>query len=76
MKLINNREIFSVISFTHVECAAIGLHAFQNARDQDVGVGIIVAMRMGRQIVRNQIGSDLDVLGNRLSMISRHSRRN
>jgi hypothetical protein len=42
-----------MISFPNFERSAINLDTFENLRNKDVGVGIAIAVGVGRQIVRN-----------------------
>src|SRR6266853_5319211 len=71
-KTISHRKVHRVISVAHVEGAGVGRDILDFRGNQQVGVGIAVAMSVRRQVVLQQKVADLDVLRNRLPMITRH----
>src|SRR5690242_19488078 len=59
---INGRQVYRVVAFPDIECAAIRLDAFDDGGDDDVWVRIAVAVRVGAEIVGDQETADLDEL--------------
>ena len=74
-KAIDGGQVHRVVAFPHIECAAIGLHAFDDGGDHDVGVGIAVAVRVGAQVVGQQKAAHLDEMRDGLAVVSGHARR-
>src|SRR3984893_2341644 len=67
---VGRGQIDGMISLSDVERAAVDLNAFDRLRNKDVWVGISVAMRICRQIVRHQISADGDELRDRFAVIA------
>jgi hypothetical protein len=65
----------SVVAFSHVEGAAVGLYVLDDHRHHDVRVGIAIAVRVGAEIVRDEIGTDLKEGGDRLTVVAGDSGR-
>src|SRR5579872_7009742 len=64
-----------MIAFAYIECASVGLDTLNSRGNHYIGIGISVAVRVGAQIVRDEIGADLEILGNRFPMIAGDTRR-
>ena len=62
-----------MIALAHVEGAAVHLHAINHVGDEDIGVGVAVAVRICREVVGNQVAAHLDVHGNRLAVVAGYS---
>src|ERR1700687_5964634 len=61
-KTISNRKVHRVISVPHVEGAGVGRDIPDCRWNQQVWVGIAIAMSVRRQVVLKQKVADLDVL--------------
>ena len=72
---VDRSQVQRMIALAHVEGAAIHLHAFNCAGDENVRVGVAVAVRIRRQIIRQQVASHLDVLRDGLAVVASHSWR-
>ena len=59
-----------MISLANIVGAPIHLYILQNLRNKNIGVGIAVAVRVGRQVVRDQVGTHGDVLSDGFTMIA------
>ena len=64
-----------MISLPYVESAAIRLHTLDHGRHENIWVGVSISVGVGGKIVRDQVASDLEVLRNRLAVISRYTWR-
>src|SRR5271163_4630854 len=74
-KPVRCRQIDGMIPFPNIERSAIDLDTFQNLGNKYVGIGITVAMCVGRQIIGYEIAADRDVLRNGLPVIPRYAGR-
>ena len=73
-EIIGGGKILGVVSLADVEGAAIGLHAFDCRGNQNVRIGIAVAVGVGREIIGNQIAANLHVLSDWFAVISGDAR--
>src|SRR5579872_7036355 len=69
-KPISDRKILRVISVPHIESAGVGRDISDSRWNQQVRIGIAIAMGIRRQIVLKQKITDLDVLCNRLAVVA------
>src|SRR5208283_2906739 len=72
---VSGGEILRMIPFPHVERAAIHLNAFNHLENEDVWVGVAVSVRVGGEIVGNQVASHLEIGGDGFAMISCYAGR-
>ena len=64
-----------MVAFADVEGAAIHGDGFDDGRDQKIRVGVAVAVRVGRQVIRIEKIADLIELRDGFAMIARYTRR-
>jgi len=65
-----------VITFAHVESSAIGFDGSDAVGDQDVGIGVAIAVSVGGEIVGEKKIADLKKLTDGLAVISATPERN
>src|SRR5437879_312637 len=53
-KSIGYRKVHGVVAVTYVECSRVGLNAADESGDQEIGVGIAIAVGIGGEIVGQQ----------------------
>ena len=68
---VGGSEIDRVVSLANIECAAVHRDAFDRQRNQDIRIGVTVAVSVGGQIVGIQKVADLE----KLARWARHGRR-
>jgi hypothetical protein len=62
-----------MIAFTHIEGSAIRSDGLDQGGNDDVRVGIAVAMGVGRKVIRGKIAADLPEGGDRFAAVARDS---
>src|SRR5271165_2030599 len=67
---VRSRQVNGVIAFADIEGPAIYGNCFDNWRDQEIGIGIAVAMGVGRKVVWVEKVADLKELSDRLPVIA------
>src|SRR5271165_4970228 len=67
-------QIDRVIALQNVERAAIDGHLINDRRNKNVGIGVTIAVSIGRQIVGYQERPNLEVLRDGLAVVSGHAR--
>lgn len=72
-QVVGGRQIHGVVAFADVEGAPICFNAAEHGRDQDVGVRIAVAVRIGGQIVGIEKAADLHELADRFAVVAGHA---
>jgi len=70
---VGRGQVESVVAFEHVECAAVGGYAAERSGDVDIRVGVSIAVRVGREIIRDEVAAHGDVLGNGFAVIAGHA---
>src|SRR5208282_1011044 len=63
-----------MVPFAHIESAPIYLNAFNGLGNEDVRVRVAIPVRIGGEVVGNEVASDLDVGSNGFAMVSRNAR--
>ncbi len=71
--MVSCSQVDRVIPFQHVKGAAIDLNAIDHLRNENVDIGITVAVRVGGEIVRGQISAYAKILRDRFAVISGHA---
>src|SRR6266852_3015636 len=74
-KTIADREVDGVVAMPHIEGTSVGLDVADSGGNQQVRVGIAVAVRVCRQIVLEKKIADLDVLCDGFAVVARHAGR-
>jgi len=72
---IRRCQIDRMITLSDIERAAVDLNAFDHLWNKDIWVGISIAVRICRQIVRNHVSAHGDELRDRFAVIAGDSRR-
>ena len=70
---INGSQVQGVVAFANIEGAAIHLDALDDAGDEDIGVGVAVAMGVGGEVIGQEVFAHLEKLGDGLAVISGHT---
>ena len=71
---VGRGEVDGVIPFPHVERAAIDGDGFDDRRDEEIGIGVAVAVGVGGEIVGIEKIADLIELSDGLAVISGDAR--
>lgn len=66
---VGGGEVDGVVAFADVEGATVDGHGFDGGRNEDVGVRVAVAVRVGGEVVRVEEIADLEELRDGLAMI-------
>ena len=72
---VGGGEIDRVVAFAHIEGAAIDGDSFNDGRDEEVGIGIAIAVSIGGKVVRVEKVADLEELRDGLAVIAGYARR-
>src|ERR1700722_11785098 len=73
MKMVSCSQVERVVPLQHVKGAPIDLNAIDRLRNENVDIGITVAVRVGGEIVRGQISANAKILRDRFAVISGHA---
>src|SRR5262249_19250363 len=71
---IGYRQIDGVIALADIERSAVGLDRADGSGDQEVRIRITIAVRVGGQVVRKEIFSDLEKLRDGFAMVTSNAR--
>src|SRR5580700_8765716 len=63
-----------MISLTSVIGSAVNLSALNNFRNQDIRIGVAIAVSVGGEIIWHEISAERNVLGDGLAVISSYAR--
>src|ERR1039458_3397340 len=69
----SGREIDRVVPLTHVERAGINLHSAECRGNDDVGVGVAVAVSVGGKIIGKKEIPNLQILADGFAVIASHA---
>ena len=72
---IRRGDVDGIVAFAHVEGGAVHVDRANGQRNQEVRVGIAVAVSVGRKVVGIKEVADLEILRDRLAVVARNSGR-